>query len=142
MKRIEKDYGYLILDDENRIFNYEGGSTCNGTCYKDIEAFKTGKGICYISEYGLKDLHEDLDFKGLEGEDRAFILGCHGYSRQDILDLLPDGEVFIKVAEYIFYTCDWQYPETLLDDMIREYEADDWAELGLTEDDINELRNW
>lgn len=132
MKRIEKDRGYLILDDENRIFNYEGGSTFNGTCYKDIEAFKTGKGICYISEYGLMDLHEELN--GLEGEDRASILGCHGYTRQDILNLLPDGEAFDKVAEYIFYTCDWQYPETLLDEMMREYEPDEWAELGITEE--------
>ena len=41
-ERIEKDFGYLIMQDGN-IHDYEGGETGNGCVYKDYEAFKSGK---------------------------------------------------------------------------------------------------
>lgn len=59
MERIEKDYGYLVLQD-GKVYDCEGGNTDNGVVYKDYEAFKSGKGICYISEYGLEELEDKL----------------------------------------------------------------------------------
>ena len=82
-ERIEKDFGYLIMQDGN-IHDYEGGETENGFVYKDYEAFKSGKGICYISEFELLLLNASLD--DLESR------------HDDITD--PDNEDFIGDKEY------------------------------------------
>ena len=119
--RIEKDYGTLILKD-GKIFNYEGGFTGNGWVYKDEEAYKTGKGICYISECGLNDLEDAIDLlnekraKSLVSEDeywakRADILEHAGYTRDDFLKIVG-GPEFIDIADDIFYEADWAFPET------------------------------
>lgn len=85
--------------------NAEG--TYNGYCFKDEQAFKTGKGICYISEYGLQELASGNSTLLEVMETKATIKR----------DIKLYGNRKMK-AEDIFETIDWQSPASL----IYEYE--------------------
>ena len=133
MERIEKDYGYLVKEN-GEVCNYEGGQTDNGFVYKDREAFKTGEGICYISEYELEVLEDelaDLDErkKWLTAEDylaeRKKILEECGETRQSIIDQVREAfgddylmtdEQIMCFAQDIFGLADWAYISTYLDE--------------------------
>lgn len=142
MERIEKDYGYLVKENDE-ICNYEGGQTDNGFVYKDSEAFKSGVGICYISEYELEDLEyalEELEQrkKWLTAEDylaeRKKILEECGETRQSIIDqvrdtfglqyLLTDKQVDY-FAEDVFELADWAGIATYL---AENFDLDDCIE--------------
>lgn len=116
MERIEKDCGYL-LKDRNGITYYHGGSTDNGVVYKDCEAFNTGEGICYISEFGLEDLEEklgELDQRKqfLTGEEylaeRKKILQECGETRQTIIDQVKEafGDDYLMTEAQLEYFAD------------------------------------
>ena len=131
MERIEKDYGYM-LKDKTGVTYYHGGSTDNGVVYKDYEAFKTGVGICYISEYGLEDLEDKLEQletrrQFLSGEEylteRKKILEECGETRQTIIDQVREAfgddyqmtdEQVAYFAEDVFGLADWAYISTYL----------------------------
>ena len=115
MERIEKDYGYLVKEN-GEVYNYEGGHTDNGFVYKDYNAFKSGLGICYISEYELEDLDEklaDLDARyensGMTDDEywdeRAEILEHCGETRQSIIDQVRDafGDDYMLTDEQVKY---------------------------------------
>ena len=122
MERIEKDYGYLVKEN-GEVYNYEGGHTGEGVVYKDYEAFKSGVGICYISEHELEDLHEKLadledrydsisdpdneDFIGDAEyeEDRADILANCGETRESIIRQVRDafGDDYMLTDEQVEY---------------------------------------
>ena len=146
MEKIEKDYGYVVAEDGN-IVNYEGGSTDNGWVFKDYEAFETGVGICYISEYGLEELEDKLDELNqrkpwLTAEDylaeRKKILETCGETRQSIIDQVREafGDDYLMTdeqveafADDVFGLADWTCIATYLaenfqiDDII-EYDYD------------------
>ena len=144
MERIEKDYGYLVKEN-GEVYNYEGGHTDDGTVYKDYEAFKTGNGICYISEYGLEDLDEKLtDLKAryenssMTDEEyrneRAEILEHCGETRQSIIDQVLDafGDNYMLTDEQIEYfavdvfgLANWAYIATYLTE---SFDLDDLIE--------------
>ena len=112
MKKIDVDYGYRLEDDNGNIIAYNGGATDQGWVYKDYDAWKSGAGICYISEYGLEDYEEEAE--RLSGDELVRFLKDNtsiGYTRQDLIDLCGGDE---SLAESLFYDLDWQYPETLL----------------------------
>lgn len=132
-ERIEKDFGYLILKD-GKPYNYEGGNTDQGVVYKDYEAFRTGVGVCYISEYGLEEMDEnlvDLEARYANSDmtdeeywkDRERILAVAGETRQTIIDqvreafgddyLMTDEQV-AYFAEDVFGLADWAYIATYL----------------------------
>ena len=149
-ERIKKDYGTLILKD-GKPYNYEGGNTDNGVVYKDYEAFRTGVGVCYISEYGLEEMDEnlvDLEARYANSDmtddeywaERERILSVAGETRQTIIDqvreafgddyLMTDEQV-AYFAEDVFGLADWAYICTYLaenfdiDDCIQyDYEHD------------------
>lgn len=52
--RQDVTYGYKEIT-ENGV-KYFGGQTDQGECYMDLEAWKNGSGVIYISEYTLIDL--------------------------------------------------------------------------------------
>ena len=142
MERIEKDCGYM-LKDRTGVTYYHGGSTDNGVVYKDYEAFKTGVGICYISEYGLEDLEDKLDEldqrkRFLTGEEylaeRAEILEHCGETRQSIIDQVRDafGDDYMLTDEQVeyfasdvFQLADWAYISTYL---AENFDLDDLIE--------------
>lgn len=132
-ERIKKDYGTLILKD-GKPYNYEGGNTDQGVVYKDYEAFRTGVGVCYISEYGLEEMDENLvdlearyansDMTDEEyWEERAHILSVAGETRQTIIDQVREafGDDYLMTdeqveyfAEDVFGLADWAYICTYL----------------------------
>lgn len=144
MERIEKDCGYLVKEN-GEIYNYEGGHTDNGFVYKDYEAFKSGVGICYISEYELEDLDEELaDLQSqyensnmdeeVYWEERRYILSQHGETRKSIIDqvreafgkqyLLTDAQVEY-FANDVFGLADWACIATYL---AENFDLDDLIE--------------
>lgn len=132
-ERIEKDYGFLILQD-GKIYDYEGGQTDQGEVYKDTEAFASGKGVCYISEYGLSELHEnlaDLEARYANSDmtdeeywaEREDILSAFGETRQSIINQVreafqDDYMLTEKQVEYIaamaLYEADWSCITTVI----------------------------
>jgi len=144
MERIEKDYGYLVKEN-GEVYDYEGGQTDNGFVYKDYNAFKTGVGVCYISEYGLQHLHEklaDLDARhensGMTDDEywdeRAEILEHCGETRQSIIAqvrdafgddyMLTDGQVEYFAGD-VFELADWASVATYL---AENFDLDDLIE--------------
>ena len=151
MEKIEKDCGCVVVSD-GRIVNYEGGVTDNGVVFKDYEAFRTGKGICYISEYGLEELHQrlaDLDFRHdniMDENDEDFlpdkeyeedmesILAECGETRQSIIDQVREafGDDYLMTdeqveyfAEDVFQLADWACIATYL---VENFEIEDCIE--------------
>ena len=150
MERIQKDYGYLVMD-EGHIFDIEGEMSDNGEIFKDYEAFRTGKGVCYVSEYGLEDIEEQLTElqaiyentqPGEEGymtdeeyrQAREKIILSVGETRQSIIDQVREafGDDYLMTdeqveyfAEDVFQLADWAYISTYL---VENFEIDDCIE--------------
>ena len=144
MEKIEKDYGYLVIDN-GHIFDIEGDMSDNGTIFKDYKAFESGEGICYVSEYGLEDIQEqltDLQARYENGEmsdeeyrlERERIILEVGETRQTIIDLvradfaedylLTDAQIEY-FAEDVFELADWACIATYL---AENFELDDCIE--------------
>jgi hypothetical protein len=142
MEKIEKDCGFVVMEN-GRIVNYEGGNTDNGVVFKDYNAFKTGKGICYIAEYSLEDLEDKLEeleerkqwltAKDYEAERKKIIEEC-GETRQSIIDQVREafGDDYLMTdeqveyfAEDVFNLADWACIATYL---AENFEIDDCIE--------------
>ena len=133
MERIEKDYGAVIMHN-GRIFDVEGACTSEGEIFKDCDAFTTGEGICYISEYGLEEIDEELtDLQALyengEMTDEEYEIAREkaildvAETRQTIIDQVKDawGEDYLLTdaqVEYfaidVFGLAEWAYISTYL----------------------------
>lgn len=144
--KIEATIGYRSEQDGKAV-DYEGGSTLNGTCYKDEKAFKNKKGVCYISEFDLeefedncKELAEKLNNGELTAkeyeEDRDFLLSHLGWTYGQILDLVG-GKGFEKVAQYVFDMVDWQSPESFWRE--QDFEENDLETFSLTWDMVERV---
>ena len=131
--KIEKVYpaGWkMVTDDETYYFGEYGrfGCYCNeGVVYKDENAFKTGEGVCYVSEYGFENNDEnssclfefaakEVHASELEGNTYVAI---SGYTRADLVALCNDDEA---MAEELFDHLDWMFPETLWDEWCEDEE--------------------
>lgn len=134
--KIEKVYpaGWKMeMDDETIYFGEYGrfGCYCNdGVVYKDEEAFRTGKGICYVNEYGFDNRDENsgrlFEFNAKEAvasglEDNSYVTTV-GYTRR-YLEMLCEG-TSIDVTD-LFEHLDWMSPETLVDEWLRDEEEDE-----------------
>jgi hypothetical protein len=112
------------MEDKTIYFGEFGRFGCygnDGVVYKDEEAFKTGKGVCYINEFGFENNYEnssslfEFDAKEcmaseLEGNSYA---ATQGYTRADLETLCE--EVGYDVED-LFDHLDWMAPETLIDE--------------------------
>lgn len=131
--KIEKVYpaGWKMeTTDETYYFGEYGsfGCYCNdGVVYKDRQAFESGEGVCYIPEYGFENENENgttlFEFYAKETvaselEGNSYV-ATEGYIRED-LENLCRGTGF--GVEDFFDHLDWMYPETLMDEWIREEE--------------------
>ena len=133
MERIQKDYGAVIMHN-GRIFAVEGACTSEGEIFKDWDAFTTGEGICYISEYGLEEIDEELTdlqarYENGEMTDEEYEIAREkaildiAETRQTIIDQVRDawGEDYMLTdaqVEYlaidVFGLADWAYICTYL----------------------------
>lgn len=93
------------------------GCYCNeGVVYKDENAFKTGNGVCYVSEYGFEtdDLLDDNVKEAIIKEVGSVnYVTISGYTRANLVELCNGDET---IAEDLFNHLDWMYPETLWDE--------------------------
>ena len=154
METITKDYGRLTIN-EGHLFDVDGEMTDNGEVFKDYEAFRTGKGICYIGEYGLIDIQEQLANleavvsnakPGEEGymtdeeywAERERIIIDGSETRQTIIDqvreafgddyMLTDEQVEY-FAEDVFGLADWACIATYLAENFEIEDCIEWDEM-------------
>lgn len=116
MKIIKADVGWRVEADGKTY--YIGEYDMQGVIYKDDTAYKTGKGVCYIPEYGFDNSEQnmgelfELDAKHMVADTIEGNPYCttHGYTRQDFEDLVEGSPVN---AEALYEMVDWQSPESL-----------------------------
>lgn len=121
MERIAVTCGFKEIAEDGTI-KYIEDSTDNGYCYKDMDAWKSGVGVIYISEAefeGLADMTMDIDDL---------------YTRESWIDEVVRyfGEntypraFYEYFAECVLQTVDWQCLTTLMseweDDIDEDYE--------------------
>lgn len=148
MRTEEKTIGAIIYNDDNTINTYKGDYTDNGYCFKDTEAWKSGEGICYIGEYALagideqvEELEEELENGQISEEEfknqKIALFADNGYTREQIVEMCG-GKGFEKLAESIFYEVDWQEPQTLFSEM----DTINLEEYGITREMIENNPVW
>lgn len=148
---IEKDMGSVATLGNYKIFKADNGS--QGFYYKDYDAFKSGNGVCYISEYGFDDNEKDNmfyqhDAMNTLGQDVCLVLdttkdaikdyeGVYSdspfHTRDSIIQDCKDALDFegIKYTEKqlldfafdVFDSCDWQSPSTLASEFAENMEV-------------------
>ena len=127
MKKIEATIGYREEYDNGEI-RYYYGSSDNGFCYKDDEAFQSGEGVCYIREAMFDNISEDFnrDYVTLEDLEREgecytrklIIAEARSYWRDEIPKDYPYTEKFLVwVANICYDIVDWQGIDIILDEL-------------------------
>lgn len=112
MRNIEK---YLNASDISSPYG-------NGVVYKNDDAFRAeNDDICYISEYGLKDI-EDLFIEGKDLTDNELIKQGYADSYNSIIRQIIDAELESnltphEIAEDLYYNADWAYISTYIEGM-------------------------
>lgn len=131
--KIEKVYpaGWKMeTENETIYFGEYGKFGCygnDGVVYKDEEAFKTGEGVCYVSEYSFDNADENggplFEFTTKEavasGLERNSYTATSGYTRADLEDLCKGTNFDV---EDFFNHLDWMHPETLMDEWLEDEE--------------------
>lgn len=115
MEKIQKDYGYLVVDN-GHIFDVKGEMSDNGCIFKDTSAFESGEGICYVGEFGLEDIQEELTDQQVRYENGEFtdeeyrlererIILAGGETRQSIIDQVQEafGDDYLMTDEQVAY---------------------------------------
>ena len=129
--KIEKIYpaGWKIITDNDTYYIGEFGKFgcyCNeGVVYKDENAFKTGEGVCYISEYGFEEdnlLDDNIKEVVTKEVGNIGYIAISGYTRADLIALCNGDE---DIAEDLFDHLDWMFPETLWGEWCDEEEMEE-----------------
>lgn len=126
--------GWKMETDKEPIYFGEYGQfgcNCNdGVVYKDEEAFETGKGVCYIPEYGFENVDENqselFEFSAKEAtasqlENNSYV-ATEGYTRAD-LEHLCEGTGYD--VEDFFNHLDWAFPETVIGEWVDDDEQEE-----------------
>lgn len=121
-----------IVEDSNGKRYYQAGSTVQGYCFQDYDAFKNDRdAVCYICEFAFDDLENEnqvIPVEDLTGDKLAKAIKYGGVSTHNsIIDELrhywdyiehPIKEEFLEqAAEFIFDTVDWQSTGALIDEV-------------------------
>lgn len=101
----------------NGINYYRGDYCSDGYCYKDDDAFISGKGVCYIPEFSFDDEEEYED--GFVPESELLT-----YTREDLESEINycgmDGLISV---EQLYYALTWQTPQVELNEIGFDYEV-------------------
>lgn len=122
MNKIEKDYGAILMDGDV-VVGFEPGNSGDGFVFKDIEAFRSGNGICYVGEQALDKIQDclaEIDNRPEYTDDEKLTQKdswCHfwGWNRKDFIDMCG-GEGFEKLAEAIFLSLTGESPRTYFEE--------------------------
>lgn len=141
MLKIEKaDAGWRVITDDETYYvgEYDIRGCNEGVIYRDKKAFNSGVGVCYVPEYGFdnddQNAGELFEFAAKQAvseelQDNPYVT-TSGYTREDF-DKLVEGT---KYSAYdLFMSCEWQHPETLLDE---------WTDLDEEEDETDSIGNY
>ena len=139
--------GWKVETGDNTYYigEYVHLGACEGVVYKDNKAFETGEGVCYIQEYGFDNSEQNggelFEFSAKEAVAEDIVnnpyIASDGYTRQDFEDLVAGTRYD---AEHLFDYCEWQSPETLLDEWSNdEEEAENFDDVRLTPQQRKEL---
>ena len=93
-----------------KLYKREVQGLNNGFIFKSFENYQNGKEICYIPENA-----SGYDFK-------EFLDESYGYTRKDFEKLCEGTRID---PDYLFELVDWQFPQTLLDELLSNDEVDD-----------------
>lgn len=121
MKRIDVTCGYREEYPNGDIYYY-GGETEQGVVYKDVEAWRIGDGVCYISEHEFERGWCSVNY---EGNTRDEIIA-------DMAEYLPycDVKFIEQCAEYVLQECDWQCLTTLMEVVDWDDDIKEWYKEG------------
>lgn len=104
--------GLVHISDD--LFHYSAGQQC--TIYK-AAAFTTGDEIIYIPDISLNDIPMDRPLRN--GEEIEEVLSvCYAG-----VDFVQECAGDVKLAERLFYYCDWQHPSSALPEVDCEDEV-------------------
>lgn len=126
-KEITVEIGRKVYDEKGNLIGIVEGRSENGYCFKDFDAYeKRPDDVCYIGEYAMQDLTEELDaLKSEYNEGKlsydeyikevADSINSAGWTKNEIVDMWGGLE---KFADALFYDCclDWQEPSTLFEE--------------------------
>lgn len=126
LKIQKKDVGWKVVTDEETYYigEFGGDGCCEGVIYKDENAFKTGRGVCYVNEYGFENSEEnagilfEMSAKQAIAEDIVgnSYIATNGYTRKDFEDIVVAYGYNKKMARALFEGCWWQSPETYIEE--------------------------
>lgn len=108
-KEYKETVGYRTTDISGKVV-YHGGQTDDGICYKDLEAWETGDGVIYISEYGL-------DAKPQETWTRESLLAFLRIELED-RGICVENTDLVVIAEDLLDNAEWQDLSTLWNERI------------------------
>ena len=109
------------IETDNKTY-YVGEFYGQGVVYKDLAAFESGVGVCYIPEYGFDNADQN-EYELFEMEAKQAVgldlvgnpyIATEGYTRQEFDDLVEDSDIS---AYDLFDMLDWQSPYTLFDEL-------------------------
>lgn len=123
--------GAIVKDASGKEY-YQAGSTSQGYCFKDLDAYENDRdAVCYICEFAFNDLENEnqvIPVEDLTGDKLAKAIKDGGVSTHNsIIEELkhywnyievPIKEEFLEqAAEFIFETVDWQSTGALIDEV-------------------------
>ena len=153
---IKADTAGMIVSWDNGNDVYYVGSSCppigNGICYKDKQSFDDQQGICYVNEYGFYDevaidenvsdemlawmrkhneWHVCMDDRGYTYEDLRHAV--YDWDGGELNDIIKDDDIYEMFIDYMtarcFDECDWQTPETWLNELDPEEQWENCPQL-------------
>lgn len=138
-QEVKDGYGYRTTNGHQTVYHGEWNGT--GTVYKDYEAFREKKGICYISDNSLQQYHDDLK------EGRNVDIADYGDDYGSIMALVREYRFDNpeKVAEQVLYSVEWEGIDTRLAEWEEEEEEEveeEQAVEGVSENEGQELGDW
>lgn len=112
----------LLLRGEtlNSMFCFIAGQECE--IYK-AEDWNSGDEVIYIPDTYLNDIPIDADLSADPERVEEILEMC--YTGQDFIADAYDLGGDEGLAEEAFWSCDWQHPSTVIDELIMDQEEDD-----------------
>ena len=137
IKVYEADNGTMLTDVDGKVW-YHGDVGGNGEYYKDLNAWRTGKGVIYIGEYELEDLKNEVTCT-LWTRDNwlnwvTYQIECN-YSEHEEFNAIIACDEFIEMLAYdCLQNADWQDLSTLFNDYDynNDWVLDNWNEYKKT----------